>query len=836
MNRLLLFLSLFSLYISGLSAQVQSPDAFLPTAFGETFTPRHLHVDYYQYVASQSPRVILEQYGSTNEKRPLLLAFVSTPENLAQLDDIRKNNLAKTGLTDEGTNDALDKAIIWLSFSVHGNEAGAAESALSTLYELAREDRPDVEQWLENTIVILDPCINPDGNARYTHWYRSVANQLPSPETQTREHKEPWPGGRVNHYLFDLNRDWAWQTQIETQQRLVHYHDWMPHIHVDFHEQYPNNPYFFAPAAAPFHEYISEWQRAFQFDIGKNHARHFDQNGWLYFTREIFDLLYPSYGDTYPMFHGAIGMTHEQAGHGLAGRAYIMENGDTLTLQDRIDHHTTAALSNIEVTAKNAATILQEFENYYKKALQSPRGKYRSYVIKASNPSNKLRALCQLLDKNKIEYFKAESPLAVDAYDYFTQTEGKAQVNEGDLVISAHQPFSVMVQVLFDPTTYVEDSLTYDITAWALPYAYGLDAFATTQRIEGSSIFSISDFQAATSDNNTYAVVASWNSFADAQFLSALLRAGIKVRYAKSAFTVAGQSYPRGTLVITRADNRKNSGWLGTLNKIARQQQKNINPVMTGFADQGADLGSDAIAFLQPPKVAILSGNATSHYSFGETWFFFEQALQYPADIYDANQMGQLPLENYNTLVLPEGNYSWNEATLNKIKAWVNKGGRIIAQGRAVGSLAAQDGFSIKMKDAQQQEEDFEDHHHHHSSYAGQARRDISNSIPGAIFKVQLDDTHPLAFGFDGHYFTLKTRSSSFELLKNGWNAGYLDDEPKPIGFAGSNALKRVENSLIFGIENQGAGSIIYLVDNPLFRGFWNQGKCLFSNALFFAQ
>ena len=835
MNRLLLFLVLSGLCFSGLNAQVQSPDAFLPTAFGKIFTPRHLHVDYYQYVASQSPRVILEQYGSTNEKRPLLLAYVSTPENLAQLDDIRKNNLAKTGLIEEGANEALDKAIVWLSFSVHGNEAGAAESALSTLYELARTDRPDVEKWLENTIVILDPCINPDGNARYTHWYRGVANQHPSPETQTREHREPWPGGRVNHYLFDLNRDWAWQTQVETQQRLPHYHDWMPHIHVDFHEQFPNNPYYFAPAAAPFHEYISEWQRAFQFDIGKNHAKHFDQNGWLYFTREIFDLLYPSYGDTYPLFHGAIGMTHEQAGHGLAGRAYIMENGDTLTLQDRIDHHTTAALSNIEVAAENADAIVQEFEKYYQKAVQSPQGKYRSYVIKASNSSNRLKALCELLDRNEIKYFKAESPVTVNAYNYLTQTERKSQVNEGDLVVSAHQPLSVMVQVLFDPTTFVEDSLTYDITAWSLPYAYGLDAFATSQRIEGNSVFSISDYQAPTNNKSTYAIVASWNSFADAQFLSALLRADIKVRYAKSGFTIAGQSYPRGTLVITKADNRKNSSWLTTVNKIARRQQININPVRTGFSDDGTDLGSDAIAFLQKPKVAILSGDATSPYNFGETWFFFEQSLEYPADIYDANQIGRLPLENYNTLVLPEGSYRWNEATLNKINTWVNKGGRIIALGRAVGSLSGQEGFSIKKKEANYKEENHEDHHHP-SSYAGQARRDISNSIPGAIFKVELDETHPLAFGFDGHYFTLKTRSSSFNLLENGWNAGYLNDELKPIGFAGSNALKRVENSLIFGIENKGAGGIIYLVDNPLFRGFWDQGKFLFSNALFFAQ
>ncbi|MEL7020658.1 MAG: M14 family zinc carboxypeptidase [Bacteroidota bacterium] len=345
-------------------AQLSSPDEFLPHRIGETFPHHHQIIDYFEHVAANSSSVQLKQYGMTNEDRPLVVAYLSAPENMARLEQIRTNHLRKAKMIEGDADTDENIAVVWLSFGVHGNEAAASSTAPYVLHQLADPNNQAAQNWLKNTLVIIDPALNPDGYARYTQWYRQMAHRIVQPELNSREHREPWPGGRSNHYYFDLNRDWAWSTQLETKQRLAVYHQWLPHIHVDVHEQGINSPYYFAPAAKPYHAYITSWQRDFQKSIGENHARYFDEKGWLYFTKEIFDLLYPSYGDTYPMFNGAIGMTYEQGGSSRAGRAVLADTGDTLTLKDRIQHHTTTAISTVETASKYAEHLNRNFEQY----------------------------------------------------------------------------------------------------------------------------------------------------------------------------------------------------------------------------------------------------------------------------------------------------------------------------------------------------------------------------------------------------------------------------------------------------------------------------------------
>lgn len=827
--RFLLFLILLGL--PGLTAaQLLSPSEFLPHQHGAHFTPHHIVVDYMKYMAAQSPRVQLQQYGTSNEGRPLLLLVISSEENLAKLEGIRTNNLRRARQTEGSPEAALDRAIVWLSFGVHGNEAGATESSMSVLYELAREDQPEVAKWLEGTIVLLDPAINPDGYERYTHWYRSVAPAINTPEPATLEHREPWPGGRVNHYHFDLNRDWAWQTQVESQQRMAVYQKWMPHIHVDYHEQYPDNPYYFAPAAAPFHEYITDWQSDFQYEIGQNHARRFDKQGWLYFTREIFDLFYPSYGDTYPTFNGAVGMTYEQAGHGIAGRGVLMENGDTLTLKDRIAHHTETALSTIEVAYRSKAGLLEKFGAYFDKALRDPAGDYRSYVISKDNPTGKLKALTSLLDRNNIRYGTATGNRKLSAFDYQKSEKTSVSVREGDLVISAYQPQSTLVQVLFEPSPMLEDSLTYDITAWALPYAYGLKAFASSEKVNAEAGYGFPPVEKIT-DDQPYAYVSPWASVADAKFLTALQREGIKVRSAMASFGIQGKDYAGGTLVITRADNRKMPDFDARVTRIAKDCKHALETLKTGFSDEGFDLGSDNLSFLNPPKVALFAGSDVSASNYGEVWHFFEQVLEYPIFLLKAAQLPNLDLGEYNVIVLAEGRYDINEAANQKLQAWVRSGGRLIALGSANRVLAEQSGFALERKEPEQDPPAPTKP----EPYAGSSRRALSNYIPGAIFPVQVDNTHPLGFGLGETYYSLKTSSTAFNLLEEGWTVGYLNDPVTPIGFAGSQAVARLGGTIVFGMENKGRGAVIYLVDNPLFRSFWEEGRLLFCNALFLA-
>ncbi len=826
---LFLFLSLTLAVRAG--AQLLSPDDFLPHDIGQTFTPHYMLVDYVQHVAENSPQVELVQYGETNEKRPLLLAFISTPENLARLEAIRENNLRRAGILEGDPQAELDLAIVWLSFSVHGNEAAGSEASMPVLYELADPTNPRTRAWLENTIVLLDPSINPDGYSRYTHWYRRIAPARPDLDTDTWEHREPWPGGRSNHYLFDLNRDWAWQTQVESRQRLEVYHQWLPHVHVDVHEQGYNSPYYFAPAARPYHPYITEWQRIFQDSIGRNNARYFDEEGWLYFTGQRFDLFYPSYGDTYPTYNGAIGMTYEQGGGGFAGRAIINEAKDTLRLADRIEHHKTSTLATVETASRNADDLIRQFESFYREGREDPPGPYKTFIIRGDNPAGKLAAFVNLLERNHIAYGSTSGTPALQAYNYQTGETESVTIGEDDLVISAYQPLGRLAQILLEPEAALEDSITYDITAWSLPYAYGLNAYAATGRVELSDTpYSIPTAGDGETMDRPYAFLAEWNALASARFLSALLHEGIVVRHATIPFAYGPETYPRGTLIIARADNhRLGPSFANRVRALAAAYQQALVPVATGYTDEGPDLGSDDMAVVDAPNIAVASGEGTSSYSFGQLWYFFEQDLGYPVHIMPDNDIGSYELEKYDLLILPEGRYRLSENAEEQLLSWISGGGRLIAVGSALASLERIGGLSLKARSGQADPTDSL------LAYAGQDRRDISNYISGAIFKAAMDATHPLAYGIGDFYFSLKTGSRAYELLEDGWNVGSLGEDLMVSGFAGYKARENLKRSLVFGVEERGRGAAIYLVDNPLYRAFWHQGKFLFSNAVFFA-
>ncbi len=828
-----------------------TPNEFLPHKLGEQFTEHSLLVSYFQHVAANSDRVKLTEFGRTNQKRPQVFAVVSSPENLRRIEDIRLNNLRNAGLVSGQADNANPITFVWLGFSVHGNEAAGSEASMGALYELCNPANSQTQEWLRNTVVLIEPSVNPDGYSRYTSWYRQASPQLPNPNPSATEHDEPWPGGRVNHYLFDLNRDWAWATQTETQNRLKVYNDWLPHVAADLHEMGYRSPYYFAPAAQPYHTFLTKWQRDFQVDIGKNNAKYFDANGWLYFTKEVFDLFYPSYGDTYPCFNGAIGMTYEQGGHSRAGRAISLPNGDTLTLADRVAHHQTTALSTVEISSKNAASLVQNFADYFKKSQSEPPGQYKSFVIKATNPAPKIKALTSLLDRHGIRYGKAGKAMnGVNGYEYASVSpdgpdqsrgEGKFNISEADLIVSAYQPKGLLAQVLFEPTHELVDSMTYDITAWALPWAFGLDAFALKQRLDPASQ-GYDEATVAVPGGTPYAYLVPWNSMQSARFLADLLEKNIAVRYAEEPFEVEGKRWAAGTLVVTRADNRKNSGFDATLRAAASARNVEVTGARTGFVSAGLDFGSSGYNLIDKPSVLVLSGEKTFNNEFGQVWHYFDRDIGYGATILDAEQLGSVQLNDYNTLILPEGFYGFDDPTLGKIGEWVSSGGRLIAIGYANKALEDKPGFSLaryaKPSDKEEATKKMDDAtlSERVAQYDHRVRSSISDGIPGAVVRVKMDPTHPLAFGLKNYYFSLKTSDLRYDLLKNAWNVGYLEDNYQTNGFIGSRLKANLKNSAVFAVQDKGRGKVIYLVDNPLFRGFWEEGKLLFSNAVFLAR
>ncbi|MBB6273574.1 hypothetical protein HDF26_004034 [Pedobacter cryoconitis] len=821
---ILSFLSLLFCF-TVIQAQVKSPDAFLGYPLGTKFTAHYQILAYFKYLAGTDSNIKLISYGKSYENRELVVAVVSSKENMENLEQLRKNNLGLSKAEGGQVNINKQPAILWLSYNVHGNEASSSETAMRMLYNLAEGVNRQAKDWLKNTIVIIDPCLNPDGRERYVNYYNSVAGLMPDVSPLSREHYEPWPGGRPNHYYFDLNRDWAWQSQVETRARVALYHQWMPEVHIDFHEQSYNEPYYFAPAAEPVHQDITAFQREFQIIAGKNNARYFDKNGWQYFTKERFDLLYPSYGDTYPLYNGAIGMTYEQGGIG-AGLAVVIANGDTLTLKDRINHHLTTGLATLETVSDNAYRLVAEFKKYFSQAAAYPPGLYKTYVVKADNLS-RMKKMAVLLTKNNIKYaFGGDKTMT--GFNFATKKTVLFRVGRNDMVINLKQPASVLANVLFEPQTVVTDSNTYDITAWALPYAYNLSAYGCKELFNGEFPDLEPKKDSAVVLTKPYGWILSWDAVEDAQVLIALHRANIKVRIAEQAFTVGGKIHQAGSLLVYRAENEKLNKLIETdIIAFSRKFRKAFIPISTSYVEKGKDFGSSVYPLLPVPKVTMVAGTDISSQSFGEVWHFFEQELNYPLNIITEQNIGSLDLAATNVLILPDGAYA--RRNMEKLEDWINLGGKVILMEDAISSVAGVKPFDIKKKEpvVKTEKKVFS------RIYKEKDKDNSADAIPGAIYKVTLDKSHPFAIGLGDIYYTLKTDDKIYEPLLKGWNVGTLKQDAYVTGIAGKNVQEKLSQGMLFGVQPAGKGNIVYLSGNLLFRSFWESGKQLFVNTIF---
>lgn len=835
MGRKVLLFAISSCLFFAVQAQLKSPEEFLGYKIGSRYTPHWKIVNYFNHVAANASSMVkLQQYGQTNEGRTLLVTFVSSAENIQRLDAIKTNNLRLANLAKDKAAPIEENApaLVWMSYNVHGNETSSSEAALMTIWALVDPSNTKTKEWLKNTVVIIDPCINPDGRDRYVNWFNSIVGKNTNPLSISREHREPWPGGRSNHYNFDLNRDWAWQTQLESRQRVKLYNEWMPQIHVDYHEQGASQPYYFAPAAQPYHDVITQWQRDFQVTIGKNHAKYFDANGWLYFTKEVFDLLYPSYGDTYPTYNGAIGMTYEQGGGGGSGAAVINDEGDTLTLMDRATHHFTTSLSTVEIASINAGKLVKEFRKYFNDAVSTGMGEYKTYVIK-NNTKDKERveSLLELLNKNGIQYGTASG--GGKGFNYTNGKEESFSLNN-DIVISALQPRSAMVKALFEPKTKLVDSATYDITAWALPYVYGLEGFATREKISAGG--GAAATAKVTNAETTYGYVIAWGGLQTVKTVGHLLQKGILLRYADHPFEVNGNKFERGSIIVLKTANKSfgNNLW-AEVRKIADANNTQLYPVSTGFVDKGFDFGSGNVHPFRAPKVAMFTGEGIGSNAAGEVWHFMEQQIDYPVTLINVADAGRIDWSTIDVMIMPDGNYRFlsDKTATDAFKSWINKGGRVVAIDGAVGALSRAE-FGIKLRKADDDKKDDKVSYDALKKFEDRERDYIPNMTPGSIFKVEMDNTHPLAYGYPNYYYTLKMDDNVYEFIKDGWNVGVIKKDNQVAGFVGSKLKDKLKDGLIFGVEQMGGGAVTYITDNVLFRNFWENGKLLFCNAIFF--
>lgn len=805
-----------------------SPAQVLGYELGERFTPYAGVREYARALAAAAPdRVRYLPYGQTYEGRELFQLVIARPDVMARLDQVLAEN---TELTRPETPEARARqiaaenpAIVYFSYGVHGNESSSSEAALWTAYDLAR-GAPEVRGVLDDVVVIIDPSVNPDGRDRYVNWFRSVRGARPDPDPQAREHSEPWPGGRFNHYLFDLNRDWSWATQQETRQRLATWWRWNPQVHVDFHEMGYNSSYFFFPATAPINpiypDYVLAWGRRF----GEANARAFDQHGWGYYSAEEFDLFYPGYGDSWPSLTGAIGMTYEQAGHGAAGQAVERTDGDTLTLRERALHHWTSGEATLRAAAAGKAQLLAD----YASAARTAGVGEQDFLIVPGADVGRAAALVDHLRGQGIEVERAGAGFSARAaaYDGFP---ARGQFPAGTYRVRARQRLGRLAVTLLQQETRLRANFSYDISAWSLPYAYGVAAYRVAPGLGGSwSPVPAAPAGTPAAPPAAYGYLVPPGA-AETGAVMRFLEMGGRARVLTRPATLGGRRWPAGSwFVPARGDDslqaRATRAGLGAY-AVA---------VSTGHSDEGIDLGSENVVNVRRPRLAVIGGEGIDPTSFGALWFFLDQQVGMGFDAVNAGDIGRTDLGKYDVIVLPDASGRVVKANEEALKGFVQRGGRLVALAGAAEAVAE----LAEIKTREPQKDTGNARARYLQGREERERQEWRQEVPGTVVAVTLDPAHPLAFGAGldanpGQTFVLHQGSLVFEPGEGIETVAYFGANPQRLsGVISPENLKRLAQGGWLVSKRMGRGTVVLFADDPLFRLFWRSTQPLLMNAI----
>ncbi|NNK47306.1 MAG: hypothetical protein HKP01_00375, partial [Gemmatimonadetes bacterium] len=663
--------------VTGARAQsVPSPGEILGYELGDRFTDASAVVRYAEALAAASNQVDLVRYGETAEGRPLSLLVIARNRGPERVDRVLQANAR---LTDPELNSAdasaiarENPAIVWFTYGVHGDESASTEAALWTAYDLAAggEGTADV---LDSLIVVIDPNANPDGRDRYVQWYAGASGRRPNPEAASREHRQPWPGGRYNHYLFDLNRDWTWATQAETRARLEAWRRWNPQVHVDFHEMGYTSSYFFFPAAEPLNpiypDYTVRWAEYF----GRANAAEFDRRRWLYYTGETFDMFYPGFGDSWPSLVGAIGMTYEQAGSGAAGLVVKRPDGTELTLEDRAMHHRVAGLATLRAAAARKTELLTEFAGFHRGL---DREQPDVLLVPGPDPSA-ASDLVASLQIQGIRVERADRPFRSSTNPHPGFAE-RTEFPVGTYRVRFRQPRGRLAATLLQPETLLEAGVTatYDITAWSLPYAYGVEAHSTGPVGDGE-FEPVPMYQEATVSGPPQ-LSYGWlvlPSFKAAGPVMRYVAGGGRAFALRGAFEQDGVSWPAGTVFMPADDGAADGLVSAGLSPL-------VHSVGSGSTPRGHDLGTGSSITLRAPRIGVLMGPGLSASSAGSVWFLLEAMAEIPFDALDASSTGLAVLEPYDVLVVPSGSpRRTSEGLETDLREWVERGGTLVTLG-----------------------------------------------------------------------------------------------------------------------------------------------------------
>ncbi len=832
---------------------------------------------YIQTLAQASPRVQVHRYGETWEGRPLWYVTVTSEDNLSRIDSIRAANLELT--TPRATDSARAEAIVadnpvlvWLAYGVHGNEISSTDAALLTMYHLAAARSDEVaDRILANTVVLIDPMQNPDGRNRFVNHYRQSVGRWPSSQLASVEQNEPWPGGRTNHYLFDLNRDWFAQTQPETRGKVAAYREWMPQIYIDLHEMGGNSTYYFPPQADPINpnetEDIARWIGV----LGENNARWFDRMGFDYFTREVFDAFYPGYGVSWPFYQGAIGATYEEA----SSRGLARDRSDETILhyRDTVQHHFIASISTAEMAAMNRQEILRDFYAFGVEAIESgSNDSIREVILTPGTDPGRAAKLVRVLMSQGIEVARATEPFGNVVQDYYGGATARVEFPAGTYRVSMAQPAKHAAKVLLAPETPMDEEFIaeqqrrfarrlgdqiYDISGWSLPLLFGIEAYTASEPSTDAAVLAGDLLSEPPSSSGgvtgeapaTVAYLVPWGTQAAAEGLAALHHHDIRVHSAGASFTLGGRTYPPGSLIIKVHDNADDLHQ--QLQMIGQHHGVEFVPTDTSWVTDGINFGSGRVRYLPKPRIAIAWDRPTSSNSAGWARYLLESAYHTPVTIIRTEQLGRADLDDYNVLILPDafsfgggGGYetSLGERDATRIRDWVQAGGTLVALGNATQWLIAEDvgllATATRMKTNDIETEETRAEQTDAGLPAGvYPEQERPAALPGAILRAQVDPDHWLGFGYDDRINLIAQSRNIYDPIKidDGLNiATYVanSDELLVSGVAWRDQLETIAGTPFLMYQPHGGGHIIAFAEDPNFRAYFDGLNLLFLNGV----
>lgn len=796
------------------NTSIPTPEDVLGFEVGDWHVSHDKLVEYMKAVASASARVSLEITGYTYEHRPLLLLTITNPKNHSQIEKIRKEHLE---IKTSNANIGNKPVVVWLGHSIHGNEASGSNASLLMIYYLAAAKGSAIDEMLSNTIILLDPSYNPDGLNRFASWVNSHKSKNLDGNGQSLEHNEAWPRGRTNHYWFDLNRDWLPVQHPESQARIKKYYEWQPNILTDQHEMGSNSTYFFQPGIPSRNNPLTP-EKAFELTrkIAQYHAKAMDDIGSMYYSEESFDDYYPGKGSTFPDLNGSVGILFEQAS--VRGHLYNTENGP-MPFQFAIRNHVTTSLSTLKAAQELRGELLAYQHEFFSKAVGlSSNDVVKGYVFTAGKDENKSNSFLDILNRHKIEVSSLSQ-------NYKTYTKGNSYM------VRLDQNNYRFIKAIFEKRTTFKDSLFYDVSAWTLPLAFGLqyEEISTKQLAKIKTVeLKRREFNSSLTEAN-FGYLLPWDDYMAPTVLSKIQKTGVKTKLTTHKFSLEGYNYNPGTIFIPIQNQALSSGRLfGVVKDVSSKYKVSVVGVNSGNAG-GVKLGSPTFETLKAPSIAVIAGDGVSSYEVGEVWHLLDQRMDIPMSLIAIDQLNTADLSKYNTIIMVNGNYSKLKA--KSLKSWVSSGGLIVATKSAGKWLSTNKITTVSYienkKDSTKQR-----------PYNLMDRYRGAQVIGGAIFELKADLTNPLFYGYNSASIPVFRNSTlMMERNKNAYaNPLMYVSDPLLSGYISDKNLDKLKSTAAVQVDKVGKGTVITFTDNPNFRAFWYGTNRMFLNAIFFGR